>query len=80
MTDLRLRLRGGWSEASALMKAELSWGHPTYISALREYAKFLRQYGTEEAALAVEREVRQADAKVDVSTMAKMPAGASSLR
>ena len=67
-----------WLERGiALMKAELSWGHPTYINALREYAKFLRQHGTEEAALAVEREVHQADAKVDVSTMAKMPAGAS---
>ena len=32
-----------------------------------------------EAALAVEREVHQAEAKVDVSTMAKMP-GSASLR
>ena len=69
-----------WLERGiALMKAELSWGHPTYINALREYAKFLRQHGTEEAALAVEREVHQAEAKVDVSTMAKMP-GSASLR
>lgn len=67
-----------WLERGiGLMKVELSWGHPTYINALREYAKFLRQHGTEEAALAVEREIHQADAKVDVSTMAKMPAGAS---
>jgi tetratricopeptide (TPR) repeat protein len=67
-----------WLERGiALMKVELSWGHPTYISALREYAKFLRKYGTEEAAVAVEREVRQADAKVDVSTLSKMPSGAS---
>jgi tetratricopeptide (TPR) repeat protein len=70
-----------WFERGiALMKVELSWGHPTYINALREYAKFLRQHGTEEAAVAVEREIRQADAKVDVSTMAKMPSGGSSLR
>ena len=69
-----------WLERGiGLMKAELSWGHPTYINALREYAKFLRQHGTEEAAQAVEREIHQADAKVDVSTMAKMP-GAASLR
>jgi hypothetical protein len=70
-----------WLERGiGLMKVELNWGHPTYISALKEYAKFLRKYGTEEAAVAVEREVRQAEAKVDVSTMAKMPSGASSLR
>ncbi len=69
-----------WFERGiALMKVELSWGHPTYINALREYAKFLRQHGTEEAAQAVEREIHQADAKVDVSTMAKMP-GSASLR
>jgi tetratricopeptide (TPR) repeat protein len=69
-----------WLERGvALMKAELSWGHPTYINALRQYAKFLRQHGTEEAAVAVEREIHQADAKVDVSTMAKMP-GSASLR
>jgi tetratricopeptide (TPR) repeat protein len=69
-----------WLERGiGLMKAELSWGHPTYINALRQYAKFLRQHGTEEAALAVEREIHQADAKVDVSTMAKMP-GSASLR
>ena len=67
-----------WFERGiGLMKAELSWGHPTYINALREYAKFLRQHGTEEAAEAAEREIHQADAKVDVSTMAKMPAGGS---
>jgi tetratricopeptide (TPR) repeat protein len=69
-----------WLERGiALMKAELSWGHPTYINALRQYAKFLRQHGTEDAAVAVEREVHQAEAKVDVSTMAKMP-GSASLR
>ncbi len=69
-----------WFERGiGLMKVELSWGHPTYINALREYAKFLKQHGTEEAALAVEREIHQADAKVDVSTMAKMP-GSASLR
>jgi tetratricopeptide (TPR) repeat protein len=69
-----------WLERGiGLMKVELGWGHPTYINALREYAKFLRQHGTEEAALAVEREVHQAEAKVDVSTMAKMP-GSASLR
>jgi tetratricopeptide (TPR) repeat protein len=70
-----------WLErGAALMKADLNWGHPTYINALREYAKFLRKHGTEEAALVVEREVRQADAVVDVSRMAKMPGGVSGLR
>jgi tetratricopeptide (TPR) repeat protein len=70
-----------WLErGTALMKIELGWGHPTYINALRDYAKFLRQHGTTEAAAAAEREVRQADAKVDVSTMAGMPADGASLR
>jgi tetratricopeptide (TPR) repeat protein len=69
-----------WLERGiTLMKADLSWGHPTYVNALREYARFLRQYGTEEAAQSVEREVKLADAKVDVSTMAKTQ-GTSSLR
>ena len=70
-----------WLERGVgLMKAELNWAHPTYVNALREYAKFLRKNGTEEAALVVEREVRQADAVVDVSRMAKMPGGVSGLR
>jgi tetratricopeptide (TPR) repeat protein len=70
-----------WLErGTALMKVELGWGHPVYINALRDYAKFLRQHATTEAAEAVEREVRQADAKVDASTMAGMPAGSANLR
>jgi tetratricopeptide (TPR) repeat protein len=70
-----------WLErGTALMKMELGWGHPTYINALRDYAKFLREHGTGEAAAVIEREVRQADAKVDVSTMTGMPAEGTSLR
>jgi tetratricopeptide (TPR) repeat protein len=69
-----------WLErGTALMKVELGWGHPVYINALRDYAKFLRQHGTTEAAAVVEREVRQADVKVDVSTMAGMASGSASL-
>jgi hypothetical protein len=70
-----------WLErGTALMKVELGWGHPVYINALRDYAKFLRQHGTTESALAVEREIHQADAKVDVNSMTGMPAQAASLR
>ena len=70
-----------WLErGTALMKVELGWGHPVYINALRDYAKFLRQHGTTEAAAVVEREIHQADSKVDVSTMTGMPTGATSLR
>jgi tetratricopeptide (TPR) repeat protein len=55
------------------MKVELGWGHPIYIDAVGQYALFLRGRGrTEEAAL-LEREVHQAEAVVDVRSLAARP-------
>jgi tetratricopeptide (TPR) repeat protein len=52
------------------MKVKLGWGQPTYLVALTEYAEFLRKRGRKEDAMAVEREVRQAEAVVDVRALA----------
>jgi tetratricopeptide (TPR) repeat protein len=48
------------------MSAQLGWGHPVYLNALKHYALFLRQNQRMEAANVVERQIRQAEAVVDV--------------
>jgi tetratricopeptide (TPR) repeat protein len=50
------------------MKVDMGWGHPVYLNAVSQYAQFLRQQGQMEAADAEQREVRQAQAVVDVRT------------
>jgi tetratricopeptide (TPR) repeat protein len=63
-----------WMErGTARMKVELGWGHPGYLDALTQYAEFLRERGRKEAAVAVEREVKQAQAVVDVRALATRP-------
>jgi tetratricopeptide (TPR) repeat protein len=63
-----------WMErGTTRMKVELGWGHPVYIDALGQYALFLRGRGQVEAAAAVEREVRQAEAVVDVRSLGARP-------
>jgi tetratricopeptide (TPR) repeat protein len=56
-------------QGAALMKEQLGWGHPSYLNALGEYARFLRQNRRSEDAQAVERQIRQAEAVVDVRSL-----------
>jgi tetratricopeptide (TPR) repeat protein len=54
---------------TATMKGQLGWGHPTYMNALAQYAKFLRENKRGEDAEVVERQIRQAEAVVDVRSI-----------
>lgn len=54
---------------TTLMSAQLGWGHPAYLKALGQYAKFLRENQRLEAANVVEHKIRQAEAVVDVHTL-----------
>lgn len=61
---------GTWMErGTARMKRDLGWGHPAYVDAISNYAKFLRARGQMEAAATVEREVKQANSVVDVRSL-----------
>lgn len=51
------------------MSAQLGWGHPAYVSALKQYAKFLHESKNLEAASIVDRQIRQAEAVVDVHSI-----------
>jgi len=51
---------------TTVMSAQLGWGHPAYLNALKHYALFLRENQRMEAANVVERQIRQAEAVVDV--------------
>jgi tetratricopeptide (TPR) repeat protein len=51
------------------MNAQLGWGHPAYLRALRCYAEFLHKNQQVEAANIVERRIRQAEAVVDVHSI-----------
>jgi len=65
-----------WMQQGILrMKATMGTGHPGYLHAMSEYAEFLRENGRQEEADAAEREVRMANATVDVRAM--MPVTAS---
>lgn len=52
------------------MKQDWRWGHPLYVNAVEQYAKFLRQRGQIEFAEVEERELRQMAAVVDVRSLA----------
>jgi hypothetical protein len=54
---------------TALMNAQLGWGHPVYLQALTCYAQFLRENHRVEAANVVEGRIRQAEAVVDVRSL-----------
>jgi tetratricopeptide (TPR) repeat protein len=54
---------------TAQMNAQLGWGHPGYLKALRGYAQFLRENQQVEAATVVERQIRQVQAVVDVHSI-----------
>jgi tetratricopeptide (TPR) repeat protein len=51
------------------MSAQLGWGHPAYVRALKQYAQFLHEDRQVEAANVVERRIRQAEAVVDVHSI-----------
>ena len=54
---------------TTLMSMRLGWGHPAYLRALGHYAQFLRENQRTEAAKAVERQIKQAQAVVDVHSI-----------
>ena len=56
-------------QGTTRMKADLGWGHPVYLQAMENYARFLQVRGQTEAAAAAESEVRQAAAVVDARTL-----------
>jgi tetratricopeptide (TPR) repeat protein len=53
----------------AIMEERLGWEHPTYLGASRQYARFLRASSRVEDAEVVERQIRQAEAVVDVRAL-----------
>lgn len=56
-----------WMEkGTAGMRAQFGWGHPIYVEAMRQYARFLRQRGLMEAAWTADSEVKRAQSVVDV--------------
>jgi tetratricopeptide (TPR) repeat protein len=56
-------------QGTAIMKEQLGCGHPAYLSALKQYALFLRKSQRSEDAKAVERQIRMAEAVVDVHSI-----------
>jgi hypothetical protein len=54
---------------TAQMSAELGWGHPVYVYALKRYAMFLRESRRMEEASALEQRIRRAEAVVDVQSL-----------
>jgi tetratricopeptide (TPR) repeat protein len=67
---------GNMSEAEKYLKrgivqmnTQLGWGHPAYLKALKCYAQFLHENQQAEAANVVERQIRQAEAVVNVHSI-----------
>jgi hypothetical protein len=56
-------------EGTSMMKAQLGWGHPAYLNALGQYARFLRENRRVEDAEAIERQIRRAEGVVDVHSI-----------
>ena len=52
-----------------IMADRLGWEHPTYLGVARQYARFLRENRRVEEAETVERQIRQAEAVVDVGAL-----------
>jgi tetratricopeptide (TPR) repeat protein len=57
------------ARGTALISIQLGWGHPAYLRALKFYAQFLHENQKVEAANVVERQIRQAQAVVDVHSI-----------
>ena len=59
-----------WMEhGTTHMKADFGWYRAIYVNAMNQYARFLRESGQQEAAVAAEAVVRQAASVVDVSAL-----------
>jgi tetratricopeptide (TPR) repeat protein len=56
-------------EGTSIMKEQLGWGHPAYLSALGQYAQFLRENHRVEDAEVVESQIRRAEEVVDVRSI-----------
>jgi len=56
-------------EGTTVMGEQLGWSHPTYLSALKKYAQFLRENQQADVANVVEARIRQAEAVVDVHSI-----------
>jgi tetratricopeptide (TPR) repeat protein len=56
-------------QGTAIMKEKLGGEHPTYLKAMSAYARFLRDTRRIEDAESVEREIRMAEAVVDVHSI-----------
>jgi tetratricopeptide (TPR) repeat protein len=61
----------------AIMAERLGWDHPTYLGASRQYARFLRESQRVEEAEVIERQIRQAEATVDVRALQTQKGGFS---
>jgi tetratricopeptide (TPR) repeat protein len=59
----------------AAMSAQLGWGHPGYVSAMKQYAKYLHESKNVEAASVIDRQIRQAEAVVDVHSIQAVQGG-----
>jgi tetratricopeptide (TPR) repeat protein len=70
------------ARGKAILADRLGWQHPTYLGVARQYARFLRENRRVEEAEAVERQIRQAEAVVDVGALQtqKGPYGLVGLR
>jgi tetratricopeptide (TPR) repeat protein len=56
-------------EGIAIMKEQLGWGHPVYLRVLGHYAQYLRETRRVQTANDVMREIRRAEAVVDVRSL-----------
>jgi tetratricopeptide (TPR) repeat protein len=61
--------RADLEEGIAVVKEQLGWGHPVYLRMLGHYAQYLRETRRAEAANGVMREIRRAEAVVDVRSL-----------
>lgn len=57
------------------MKADFGWEHAAYVNVMKQYARFLRESGQQDAAVSAEAVVHQAQSIVDASTLADRTSG-----
>jgi tetratricopeptide (TPR) repeat protein len=53
----------------SILGEHLGWQHPTYLGASRAYARYLRDNSRVEEAEVIERQIRQAEATIDVRAL-----------
>ncbi|MFZ1939307.1 MAG: hypothetical protein WBA18_10120 [Terracidiphilus sp.] len=57
------------------MRADFGWSRAAYVNVMKQYARFLREGGQQDAAVSAEAVVHQAESVVDASTLADRAAG-----